>query len=69
MRVTKLFMCKAILPMMIKPIATNLPGFVIHDPTLSLEESSGNDFKSIFLNSDIVLKFKKIQDLNLLHEN
>ena len=25
------------------PIATNLPGFVIHEPILSFEDSSGNE--------------------------
>ncbi|MDC0442241.1 hypothetical protein OAL94_01820 [Candidatus Pelagibacter sp.] len=41
----------------IKTIATNLPGFVIHEPILSLEDSSGNDDKSTFCNFDIVSKF------------
>ena len=40
------------------PIATNLPGFEIHEPILSLEDSSGSEDKSTFCNLEIVSKFK-----------
>ena len=40
------------------PMATNLPGFVIQEPILSLEDSSGNEDKSSLCNLEIVLKFK-----------
>ena len=40
------------------PIATNLPGFVIHEPILSFEDSSGSEDNSKLCNFVIVSKFK-----------
>ena len=41
-----------------RPIPINLPGFVIHEPILSLKDSSGSEEKSALCNLEIVSKFK-----------
>jgi hypothetical protein len=49
-------------------MAINFPGFVIQEPILSLEESSGNEDKSILCNFEIVSKFKLSGLKSLMHE-